>query len=154
MSAADIDKMNILQASLTAMHSALDAAWEKHAGFRGIAVDGIHFLPWVTPATRFTDEPDSLEAHCIPQGDNALLCVAAASILAKVERDSWVEAYLQRHPEVEKYGLKTNMGYGTLVHMNALRDHGPHALHRHSFRPVMQARREKTESSEESACKF
>ena len=136
--AAEVDRDNILQASLGAMHSALDEVWKQHT-FKSIVVDGIHFTPYITPSTRFSDEPESIDAYCIAQGDASLVSIAAASILAKVARDQWVESYVQENPDLVKYSLQTNVGYGTAMHMNALKKYGVHELHRHSFRPVAEA---------------
>ena len=136
--AEEIDRYNILHASHIAMHRALDALYIKSPAFESIAVDGIHFDPWVTPDTRFTDDPNSIVAHCVAQGDNTYLHIAAASILAKVHRDTWVKNYMDEHKEdslLPHYALNSNMGYGTAKHMAALREHGPHALHRKTFRP-------------------
>ena len=74
------------------------------------------------------------EQHTIVEGDAQFIPIAAASILAKVHRDSWVKAWCAEHTEVsERYGLESSKGYGTAVHRKALQDHGPHDLHRRLF---------------------
>ncbi len=74
------------------------------------------------------------EQHTIIEGDAQLIPIAAASILAKVHRDTWVETWCNGNPDTgDRYGFLKNKGYGTLVHRNALKTHGPHALHRRLF---------------------
>jgi ribonuclease HII len=69
------------------------------------------------------------------EGDAKCLSIAAASILAKEERDRMMVAAATDHPH---YGWATNKGYGSAQHLAALRDHGPTPLHRRSFAPVRQ----------------
>ena len=73
----------------------------------------------------------------IIHGDALSASIAAASILAKVERDRRMEEYDQLYPQ---YGLAQNKGYGTPDHLEALRRHGPSPLHRFSYAPVREAR--------------
>ena len=74
------------------------------------------------------------EQHTIIEGDAQLIPIAAASILAKVYRDSWVETWCNGNADVgDRYLLRKNKGYGTLAHRNALKTHGAHALHRRLF---------------------
>lgn len=74
------------------------------------------------------------EQHTIIEGDAQYIPIAAASILAKVYRDTWVETWCNGNPELgDRYGLLQNKGYGTLVHRTALKTHGSHALHRRLF---------------------
>lgn len=67
------------------------------------------------------------------KGDSFIHCVAAASILAKVHRDQLMDALDQEYPE---YGFSRHKGYGTAAHIEALRLHGPSAVHRRSFEPI------------------
>ncbi len=71
----------------------------------------------------------------VVRGDSACLSIAAASIVAKVQRDSFMTA---AHEWLPAYGFDRNKGYGTPEHLAALRAHGPSELHRHSFAPVSQ----------------
>ncbi len=74
------------------------------------------------------------EQHTIIEGDAQLIPIAAASILAKVYRDTWVETWCNGNSETgDRYGFLKNKGYGTLVHRNALKSYGPHPLHRRLF---------------------
>jgi ribonuclease HII len=74
------------------------------------------------------------EQHTIVDGDASYLSIAAASILAKVHHDKWVQAYCDSNAEcAERYGLRTGKGYGTQVHRDGLQKHGAHTLHRRTF---------------------
>ena len=74
------------------------------------------------------------EQHTIIEGDAHYIPIAAASILAKVYRDTWVETWCNSHPEIgDQYAFLKNKGYGTLIHRNAVKSHGPHELHRRLF---------------------
>jgi ribonuclease HII len=67
-------------------------------------------------------------------GDNKYSCIAAASILAKVERDQYIDHLCELHPElVEKYSLDTNKGYGAKKHIDGIKEHGITIWHRRSF---------------------
>lgn len=116
----EIDSINILQASLLAMSRAVDAL--------GIApemvlVDGNQKPRWRHPC------------RTVVGGDGLSLSIAAASIIAKVARDRMMADHDARHPG---YGWRTNKGYGTPEHLDALRRLGPTPLHRRSFAPVAQ----------------
>jgi ribonuclease HII len=118
--ASRIDAWNILQASKQAMTAAL-------AGLR---------LPpdYLLLDAMKLEVP--LEQKSLIHGDARSVSIAAASILAKVERDRAMEAFDLQFP---LYGLAQNKGYGTPEHLEALRRHGPSPLHRHSFAPVREA---------------
>ena len=115
---AEIDELNILQATMLAMQRAVRALIMRPAH---ILVDGNH-LP-VLPC----------EAQAIVKGDARSLSIAAASIIAKETRDRHMRQIGQHYPE---YGWKRNAGYGTKEHAEALRRFGPSPHHRRSFRPV------------------
>ncbi len=78
-----------------------------------------------------------IEQKSLIHGDTRSVSIAAASILAKVDRDRRMEEFDQLYPQ---YGLAQNKGYGTPEHLEALRRHGPSPLHRFSYAPVRQAR--------------
>jgi ribonuclease HII len=78
-----------------------------------------------------------IEQKALIHGDARSVSIAAASILAKVERDRRMEEYDQIYPQ---YGLAQNKGYGTPDHLDALRRHGPTPLHRFSYAPVREAK--------------
>ena len=114
----EIDRLNILQATLLAMHRAFEA------------------LP-VRPDLALVDgnrAPKlSCPARCVVGGDGRSLSIAAASIVAKVGRDAEMTELARRHPG---YGWERNAGYGTAAHRAALARLGVTPLHRRSFRPI------------------
>lgn len=118
----EIDKYNILQASQLAMHRALDQV-RSHLDFDHILADGNYFQPYYT----YTHD-------CIPQGDNKYYSIAAASILAKVYHDEYIRELVVKHPELEDYGIDSNMGYGAPVHLEGIKKYGITPFHRRSFK--------------------
>lgn len=119
----EIDRINILQADLAAMHRALDSLTVP---VERVLVDGDHWKPY-----------KDTEGYAIVDGDAQYLSIAAAGILAKVARDRWVESIVETHPDWNtKYGFSTNMGYGTAAHLKGLSEHGVTDQHRRSFGPV------------------
>ncbi len=127
---AQIDEINILQATLEAMTQAV-ARLCKVMGSNpaDIIIDGN-----MTPAGR--REGWNWPARAIVGGDGSEPAISAASIVAKEWRDRIMIAAAQKHPQ---YGWESNKGYGSKAHMAALREFGPTPLHRHSFAPVAQA---------------
>jgi ribonuclease HII len=133
-SAQEIDDINILNATFMAMHRALDVVYEQ-VEFDEIYVDGNRFKPYITPCGA-----DFVRHKCIVGGDAQYLGIAAASIIAKVCRDNLIDDLVVEHPEYEeRYGLKSNKGYGTKEHLEGLTKYGPTTYHRRSFRPVAAA---------------
>ncbi len=114
----EIDRLNILNASLLAMRRAVLALQPAPARVR---VDGIHC----------PDLPMPVEA--IVRGDASITEIAAASILAKVARDQYMCELADRYPE---YGFARNKGYPTRAHVEALSRYGVSPVHRRSFGPV------------------
>lgn len=117
LSPAFIDQHNILNASIHAMHNALDKLTIRP---ELILVDGNKFHPY-----------NFIPHQCIIKGDSKILSIAAASILAKNYRD---QLMIQLHDEFPEYGWNKNMGYATKVHIEALKKFGPTKYHRQSFR--------------------
>ena len=115
--AAEIDKINILNASIAAMHRALDALTVRPGA---VIVDGNRFKPYGT-----------LECTTFVKGDGRFANIAAASILAKTERDLYMEA---AHTQYPAYAWNVNKGYPTAAHRVAIAQHGPSPLHRMSFK--------------------
>lgn len=116
-SPTEIDKINILNASILAMHRALDNLGTLP---QFIAVDGNRFKPW-------RDVAHKTEV----KGDGRFLHIAAASILAKTHRDELMESLHQAHPQ---FGWDRNAGYPTMQHRQAIRDFGITEHHRRTFR--------------------
>lgn len=141
MTAADIDRMNILRATMKGMHVALDVCFRQlseklptaHTAI--VRIDGNHFNPYMPPGD---EERWNIEAECVVNGDNRYLAIAAASIIAKYERDTAMQRLVQENPVLIPYGIDKNKGYGTKVHMEALQKHGATVHHRRSFRPVAE----------------
>lgn len=123
----EIDEINILQASVRAMHRALFEAYKKNK-FNNIIVDGIYFKPIISPT-----EDEIISYECIPQGDQKYINIAAASIIAKNYHDNEIIKIVNENPDLNKYDLLKNMGYATLNHRNAIKKYGIHELHRKSF---------------------
>ena len=117
LSPAFIDQHNILNASIHAMHNALDKLTIRP---ELILVDGNKFHPY-----------NYIPHQCIVKGDSKVLSIAAASILAKNYRD---QLMIRLHDEFPEYGWNKNMGYATKVHIEALKKFGPTKYHRQSFR--------------------
>lgn len=117
-SVEEIDRLNILQASLLAMRRAVEGLKRQP---EEILVDGLH-----TPQV-------SMPARAIVQGDASVPAISAASILAKVARDALLE---EMHAAYPQYGFDRHKGYGTALHMEVLRRLGPTPEHRRSFAPV------------------
>lgn len=117
VTAAEIDKINILRASILAMHRALDGLKVIPGA---IIVDGNRFSP-------FGDIP----YETFVKGDGRFGNIAAASILAKTHRD---EEMRRLHEQYPQYGWDINKGYPTRAHRNAIAQYGPTPEHRMSFR--------------------
>lgn len=115
--AAEIDKINILNASILSMHRALDKLIIKPDL---ILVDGNRFKPW--GETRHL---------CITGGDGKYASIAAASVLAKSYRDEFMRKIAQEYP---MYGWDKNMAYPTKFHREAIRESGISPYHRKTFR--------------------
>ena len=125
---ADIDDINILQATVKGMHLCLNDILNQ-IEIDTILVDGNYFKIYNHPET---GEP--IDHVCVKGGDNEYLNIAAASILAKDFRDEYMENLTRKNPILEKYAIQKNKGYGTKVHMNAIKEHGLTEWHRKSFK--------------------
>ncbi len=121
-----IDRDNILAATLSAMARASRRA----AGKTGVASFQI-LVDGPRPIRNF-----ELNQRTIVDGDAKSLCIAAASVIAKVVRDRWMERLERRHPG---YGFAVHKGYGTKAHMAALEALGPCKAHRMTYAPVAKA---------------
>jgi ribonuclease HII len=117
-SVEEIDRLNILQATMLAMKRAVEGLRLKPAK---VLVDG-NRLPTL-----------DVLAEAIVKGDATVPAISAASILAKVTRDRWCAELDAQHPE---YGFASHKGYGTAEHLAALQAHGACPQHRKTFAPV------------------
>lgn len=116
----EIDEINILQASLLAMHRAVKKLGPEPGH---ILVDGNRLPDW------------NYSSEAIIRGDALHACISAASIVAKEARDRIMRKAAKLHPQ---YAWENNMGYPTPAHISALRKHGVTPFHRRTFGPVAQ----------------
>ena len=126
----DIDKYNIRNATYNSMHKAVDGLNIRPDL---LLVDGNDFKPYIK-VTSEDDDFKSIPHECIIKGDNTFSSIAAASILAKVERDKYILEICDKHPKYrERYGLDKNKGYGSKIHINGIKDYGITEYHRKTF---------------------
>jgi ribonuclease HII len=120
---AEIDQINILQASLLAMRR---------------AVEGLAIQPqWVqVDGNRCPSLPEGMQCEAIIKGDSKIAAISAASIIAKVARDAELVALDQAYPQ---YQFAKHKGYGTALHLALLQVYGASPVHRRSFAPVKKA---------------
>ena len=129
-----VDQINILQATQDAMHRAILDIEKKYSFQSILLVDGNYFKPF-TQYNKQIQRIESIPHVCIEGGDNKYTAIAAASILAKVERDKYIEEMCALHPElIERYDLAKNKGYGTKKHLAGIAQYGRSPWHRQSFR--------------------
>jgi ribonuclease HII len=117
---AEIDRVNILQATYLAMQRAV----------LNLSIQPDHLLIDGLPVALF-----QIPQMAIVDGDTKSVSIAAASIIAKVTRDRMMQKW---HTEFPQYGFQENKGYGTPAHIESLQIHGPCSIHRRSFTPVAQ----------------
>ena len=143
---AAIDKMNILQATQSAMHKAIKSCIEiaEKKALPGapptiqLLIDGNYFNS-ITTFDKVRGKIIAMPHVCVEGGDNKYAAIAAASILAKVSRDTYIEDLCAENPELnEKYGILSNKGYGAKKHMDGIRSHGITIWHRRSFGPCKE----------------
>jgi len=117
-SCEEIDSINILQATMLAMRRAVEA---------------LHTVPTLALIDGNRCPQMDVRAHAIVEGDDKVNAISAASILAKTARDA---ALVRLHGLYPQYGFDQHKGYGTPLHLERLRAHGPSPAHRRSFAPV------------------
>lgn len=137
-----IDNVNIRNATHIAMHNAINEIRDKYLLNNNIninsqnsllLVDGNDFKNY-TYINNNTERIEEIPYICIEGGDNKYCSIAAASILAKVERDNYIDELCIQYPElIEKYDLQNNKGYGTKKHMEGIIKYGITKWHRKSF---------------------
>lgn len=121
-SVEEIEHLNVLHASVLAMHRALS---RLSIAFQHILVDGTFFRPYA-----------SVPHTCVKRGDQTYQSIAAASIVAKVHRDHLMQALSISYPA---YHWDKNKGYGTAAHRRALQDFLPVPHHRKTFAPCISS---------------
>ena len=141
-----IDEINILQATQQSMHNSIlevrkqfnkklkDEKKEETINYSyNLLIDGNYFKP-VTLINKKTNKIEPIPYITVEGGDNKYASIAAASILAKVERDRYIEVLCQENPTLsEYYGIDSNKGYGAKRHLDGIKEHGITIWHRRSF---------------------
>ena len=122
----EIDKINILNASILAMHRALDQLKVRP---EAIIVDGNRFKPYFR-GVRKEERGERIPHTTIVKGDGKYLSIAAASILAKTYRDDYMNRLAEEYPQ---YDWLSNKGYPTKKHREAIRQYGITPYHRKSY---------------------
>jgi len=117
----EIDKINILESTMKGMHKCVDDIVTRIIPDT-LLIDGPHFIFY-----------DNITHVCINGGDNIYKSIAAASILAKTARDNYIIDLVKANPELEKYDIRNNKGYGTKKHLEAIKEHGITKWHRKTF---------------------
>ena len=127
VSPEEIDRINILNASILAMHRALDQLTVRP---EAIIVDGNRFKPYRSLPQSGEDGGGLLPHTTIVKGDGKYLAIAAASILAKTYRDDYMNGLAEEYPQ---YDWRKNKGYPTKKHREAIRQYGTTPYHRMSY---------------------
>ena len=124
----EIDEINIRQAVLKCMKTSIQNVIENMDNANVfLVIDGNDFIP-------MTYNGQQLNHVCVEKGDNTYSFIAAASILAKYEHDKYIMDLCEKYPELDnRYGLKTNVGYGTKKHLDGIKEHGISQWHRRSY---------------------
>lgn len=143
-----IDRINIRRATLQCMRKSIKTAIDGHIEEMEqkssrqvpthtdylLLIDGNDFIPMGRGYNEDTEEMETYTHVCVEGGDNTYACIAAASILAKVARDDYIEKLCDKHPVLdEMYALRGNKGYGAKKHMDGIREHGITQWHRRSY---------------------
>jgi ribonuclease HII len=143
-----IDEINILQATQLSMRNSINqviknnnkvmkenSKKEKIDYSYSLLIDGNYFNP-ITTFNKETNKIETIPYMTVEGGDNKYACIAAASILAKVERDKYIDELCRENPELsEHYGIDSNKGYGAKRHIDGIKEHGITIWHRRSFAP-------------------
>ena len=133
----EIDSWGMTKANRTAFERALDGLGSKQP--QRILIDG---------CLAINSEKEQIVE---PELDNTYICVAAASIIAKVSRDKYVLEYMKNNKDIDtKYDLSNNKGYGTLKHRNGILKYGKHSFHRNLFLRKLL----KSTNTQETTCAF
>ena len=122
----DIDKDNILKSTLKGMHKCVDNITDQ-LNIDTILVDGNQFNFYMDK------NGECINHKCVIKGDDTYKSIAAASILAKVNRDNYINNLCEEYPELKKYDIHNNKGYGTKKHLNAIKEYGITKWHRKTF---------------------
>jgi ribonuclease HII len=138
-----VDEINILQATQKSMRTSIMevrkqlfnkfAEKKEPAPNIHLLIDGNYFIP-ITMLNKSTDKIETIPYNFIEGGDNKYSSIAAASILAKVARDKYIEDLCILNPDlIEKYSIDSNKGYGAKKHLDGIKEHGITIWHRRTF---------------------
>ena len=138
-----IDEINILQATQRSMHTSIREAqkkmnkslndFTKEDYSYNLLIDGNYFNP-IMQLNKNTQKLENIPYITVTKGDNTYASIAAASILAKVERDNYINDLCIQNPTLsEYYGIDSNKGYGAKVHLDGIKTHGITIWHRKTF---------------------
>jgi ribonuclease HII len=131
-----IDDVNILQATQMAMHKCINEIIQNNRMSLEntlLLIDGNYFKP-ITLFDKITNKLQTFNYVCVEGGDNKYASIAAASILAKVARDEYIQELCDQHPTlIEHYGIDSNKGYGAKKHLDGIKQHGITIWHRRTF---------------------
>jgi ribonuclease HII len=141
-----IDEINILQATQLSMHhSILEVKKQMNKNLKDkgrleqkdynyhLLIDGNYFKPF-NYLNKKTNKPETIPYTTVEGGDNKYASIAAASILAKVERDKYIDELCMQNPNlIEYYGIDSNKGYGAKRHLDGIKEHGITIWHRRTF---------------------
>jgi ribonuclease HII len=141
-----IDEINILQATQLSMHNSILEVRKQYKSILkefgkeekkdysfSLLIDGNYFKP-VTYLDKKTNKLECIPHVTIEGGDNKYASIAAASILAKVERDKYINELCEQNPTLaEYYSIDSNKGYGAKKHLDGIKEHGITIWHRRSF---------------------
>ena len=128
----EIDQYNIRNATHNSMHKSIKGVLSQEYNKYTLLIDGNDFKPLIL----YDNDIGIVQVRhvCIEGGDNKYSAIAAASILAKVFRDTYIEELCKEHPYlIKNYDLLNNKGYGTGKHMTGIREHGISPFHRKTF---------------------
>ena len=125
----NVNNKNILKSTLKAMSIATNIAYNKYK-FNKIYIDGPYYNPYIPPG----EDTEFIPYECINKGDSTYTCIAAASILAKEQHNENIIKLVNDNPELEKYDLINNHGYGTKKHLDAINKYGVTKWHRKSYK--------------------
>ena len=143
-----IDEINILQATQLSMHNSINEVRKifnkkmKETNKKeridynyNLLIDGNYFNP-ITSFNKETNKIETIPYITVEGGDNKYASIAAASILAKVGRDKYIDELCLQNPDLaEKYGIDSNKGYGAKRHIDGIKEHGITIWHRRTFAP-------------------
>ena len=141
-----IDEINILQATQVSMHTSIietkkqltnilkqEGKEERKDYSYHLLIDGNYFKP-IIYLNKITNKMESIPYTTVESGDNTYASIAAASILAKVERDKYIDELCIQYPKLsEYYCIDSNKGYGAKRHIDGIKEHGISIWHRRTF---------------------